>query len=167
MSTLACQPIVEEPPAPLPVNHPPRIIEDKISPSTVVVDVDPTQPQGCEPIYFRVGQAEDIDLDQNLRERWYVDLTQDSLGWHNSGSGDLPLSRIPNAPSLATDPQNAFRVDISTLDQSRDHTVQVFVSDGFDPDITAAQAPYTPLSDRAVVSRPWVIHFAGKGTCSP
>lgn len=166
MSTLACQPIVEEPDAGPPVNHPPRIVEGFAAPPAVVVDLVQASNNCTEPINFSLGKVEDPDIDQTLQERWTLDYDPAATA---QTFQPYTLQRVPNAPSFATDQPDAFQIRIQDL---RDKfavpsltVVDVFVSDGFD-DFQAGPTKVTAvLPGRYVVRRSWVLSKAG--ACPP
>ena len=161
----ACQPIIEEPDAGPPVNHPPRIVEGFAAPPAVVVDVVQAS-NGCkEAINFSVGKVEDPDIDQTIQERWTLNYDPDAAAQSFQPYG---LQRVPNAPSFATDQPDAFPVQPAALQGLAVPSltvVDVFVSDGFDSSQVGRTKVTTTLPGRYVVRRSWVLSKAG--ACPP
>jgi len=177
MFPLACQPITEEPDAGAPVNHPPRIVEGGESPKSALVygvqTSSSTVSSGdcANGISFSVGTVEDDDLDQEVHERWIVDYDP-----NNPELGEeVVLQPVQDQPAFRTDPPNAFFLSKAALESfgqtgpgtppNLPHTVDVFVSDGFDTTGSPGKPlkPTDVLSGFYLVRHTWVIYM--EGTC--
>jgi len=164
MLVSACQPITVEPDAGPPVNHPPVLLGPE-SPSSVLVDAYQFT-DGCQnaaPLPFNVGTVEDDDIDQDVQERWIIDLDP-----NNPTLGEtLTLSQDPSQPAFRNDSSHAFVITSSTLQNlfsssSAPHTVDVFISDGFDyfPADGGTVRPDAVLPGSFLLRHSWVLYMS-------
>jgi hypothetical protein len=176
MLAFGCQPIVEEPDAGPPVNHPPRIDDRFSTPQASLIDVDAAT-DGCTsstPLAFSLGEVIDEDIDQTVQERWLIDYDLHKDDATPDLGTTITLQPIQNSPSIRTDPTNAFPLSNKNLKLDDDgtgtpHVIDVFVSDGFDNNGPSDGGPVRPtdvLPNRALVHKAWVIWFRTPGECA-
>ena len=115
-----------------------------------------TSPECTSGVPFSVGRVEDEDLDQNVQERWISDYTPTvpDLGV------TLTLQPIPSQPATRVDPSPAYLVPVSAFAVGVPHTVDVFISDGFDNSGSrdgGAVKPTDTLPDRYYVRHTWTV----------
>lgn len=164
----ACQPITVEPDAGPPANHPPRIVEGFASPPTVTIDGFGSTDGCTTSMQFSIGKVEDDDIDQDVQEHWVVDYDP-SLPGPTLGE-TLTLTQLDTQPAFRTDPPNAFVLTgqkLKTLDARPVHTVDVYISDGFDylPADGGVSPPDAVKPGYFLVRHSWVIYMSQE--CPP
>lgn len=156
---LACQPIAEEPDAGEVPNHPPVLDEGGLTPSTPLVLVAGGTSNECVGgVRFSVGSVRDEDLDQTVQERWIFDYNPSS-STPDLGT-TLTMQPVRNQPALRTDPNPAYVLPLAGFSPGAPHTVDVFISDGFDNSGShdgGAVRPTDTLPDRVYLRHTWVV----------
>ncbi len=125
-------------PQPLPVVQrsgatvtPPRIVVGTAQPATATVAIRPDCPSGSV-IPFG-AQVEDLDLDDTVEARWFVDYTAESSG---VAAFETVAAAVDGASPLR--PLRTFSFEPAVYGPSgTPHVVEVVVSNGFHPQGTA------------------------------
>jgi hypothetical protein len=168
MFATACQPITVEPDAGPPVNHPPFIDEGFETPAQAAVDGYQASDGCTRDLGFGIGKVEDDDIDQNVQEHWLLDF--DPSNSAAVAFTPVTLTQDPAQPAIRTDTPNTFVVtarNLQTLDVSKPHVVDVFISDGFDNVASdgGAVRPDSVLPGFFLLRHSWVIYMSQ--ACTP
>lgn len=160
---LAPQDIDEVEPAGEEQNHAPRIVVDQALVEGMAVPRIHVQ-TSCDSVRFRVGAVEDLDLDDTLTVRFFVDYDQGCERCRQV-QHELVLPATDETRALRT---TEFAYELRLPLDEGTHLVEAWVSDGFadeaDPPLNRAV-----LEGRGVDSVTWVLEVVEAETqeCLP
>lgn len=133
-------------------NHAPRIVVDQALVAGMAVPRIHVQ-NSCPSVAFRVGAIEDLDLDDTLRVRFFVDY---DLGCEECRQvrDELVLPADEETRALRT---TEFAYELRLPLDEGTHLVEAWVSDGFSPDDADLPVNRAVLEGHGVDSVVWVL----------
>lgn len=132
-SCLVTDALEEEPPAPVPVNHPVVIVEDSVSPKDwAPIQVTRSSSPPCTQV-LEAKQVTDEDTGDSLAARWFIDCaTAPSVAdWKTCKEGDdIPLWPVEEGSVSRVGPP--LTLTMKNLKNPGLHIVKLLVSDQFE-----------------------------------
>lgn len=158
---LAPQDIYEAAPDDGEVNHAPRIVVDQALVEGMAVSRLHVQ-TSCDRIRFRVGEVEELDLDDTVELRFFLDYDRGCPGCTEI------QERLVLPPSSAEIRTTGYEYTLRLPLDEGTHLVEAWVSDGFSSDRTLEPVNRAVVEGKGVDKVVWVIEVeAAEGECLP
>ena len=158
---LAPQDIQEAEPDGAEVNYAPRIVVDQALVEGMAVARIHVQ-TSCDRLRFKGGEVEELDLDDTLEVRFFLDYDRGCPGCTEV------QERVVLPPSAAEVRTTGFEYTLRLPLDEGTHLVEAWVSDGFSPDRSAEPVNRAVAEGKGVDKVVWVIEVeSAEGECLP